>query len=683
MQAEQLPKDQLLSKLRILGQKLENLLSEKVNLENSLNHHGSSIVETELSVHEQLANLTHKIRELQQEKQQLDSLFEAITIYVTDFENKMLQSQAKLEQEVFKRTQELAEKNTLLQAEIKERQRIEHDLRLAATVFQASNEGIFITDTRYRIIKINQAYTNLTGYTEQESLGKTLDILRSKRHDSDFYKKMWQALTIVGYWSGEIWHQRKNSEDFPGWLSINAVKNEQNEVVYYIGIFTDNTYQKISEERAYYLANFDALTDLSNRILFQDRLQQVLKWAQREQHWVAVLLIDLDHFKAVNEAFGHTAGDQLVRMTAKRLVNCLDGEKDAIARLGGDEFVILLSDLQPNQQTLQVVSNLATKVLKSLQQLFILDGHEEQEIFITASIGITIFPQDGQTVAALLKNADSALYEAKELGRNNYQFFTDTMNIVAHRRLSLQNCLRRALERDELLLCYQPQVDIHTKEIVGAEALLRWEHPKYGMVSPVEFIPIAEESGLIIPISEWVLEKVCEQRQQFQQQALKPIRIAVNLSVRQFYYDGLIPSITRALAKNNLLSDWLELEITETIAMNSSDKTIRMLQSLKSLGIFLAIDDFGTGYSSLNYLKYFTVDTLKIDASFVRDIATANGAALVSAIINMAHSLHMTVVAEGVETEQQLDFLREHHCDIIQGYLFYRPLLPSVLVNLL
>lgn len=683
MQAEQLPKDQLLSKLRILGQKLENLLSEKISLENSLNHHENPIVETELTVHEQLAHLTQKIRELQQEKQQLDSLFEAITIYVTDFENKMLQSQAKLEQEVFKRTQELAEKNTLLQAEIKERQRIEHDLRLAATVFQASNEGIFITDTRYRIIKINQAYTNLTGYTEQESLGKTLDILRSKRHDSDFYKKMWQALTIVGYWSGEIWHRRKNSEDFPGWLSINAVKNEQNEVVYYIGIFTDNTYQKISEERAYYLANFDALTDLSNRILFQDRLQQVLKWAQRDQHWVAVLLIDLDHFKAVNEAFGHTAGDQLVRMTAKRLVNCLDGEKDAIARLGGDEFVILLSDLQPNQQTLQVVSNLATKVLKSLQQLFILDGHEEQEIFITASIGITIFPQDGQTVAALLKNADSALYEAKELGRNNYQFFTDTMNVAAHRRLTLQNCLRRALERDELLLYYQPQIDIHTEEVVGAEALLRWEHPKYGMVSPVEFIPIAEESGLIIPISEWVLEKVCEQRQQFQQQALKPIRIAVNLSVRQFYYDGLIPSIIHALTKNNLIANWLELEITETIAMNSSDKTIRMLQSLKSLGIFLAIDDFGTGYSSLNYLKYFTVDTLKIDASFVRDIATANGAALVSAIINMAHSLHMTVVAEGVETEQQLDFLREHHCDIIQGYLFYRPLLPSVLVNLL
>lgn len=681
MLSEQLPKDQLLSKLQSLCQKLDNLTSEKVGLEHLLNEHKNPYNNTD--IHDQLIRLTQQLTAIQQEKQQLDQMVEATTSYISGFEQKMFVAHAKLEQEVFKRTQELAEKNSLLQTEIKERQRIENDLRLAALVFQASNEGILITDADYKIIKINQSYTNLTGYTEQETLGKTLDILKSKRHSDDFYKKMWQALTIVGYWSGEIWHRRKNSEDFPSWLSMNAVKNDQNQVIYYIGIFTDNTYQKLSEERAYYLANFDALTDLSNRILFQDRLQQVLKWAQRDQHWVALLLIDLDHFKAINEAFGHASGDQLVRMTAKRLVTCLQEEKDAIARLGGDEFIILLSDLPPNQQALQVISNLANIILKSLQQLFILEGHEEQEIFITASIGIAIFPQDGQTVANLLKNADSALYEAKELGRNNYQFFTNTMNIVAHRRLTLQNCLRRALERDELLLYYQPQVDVYTEEVVGAEVLLRWDHPKYGMVSPSEFIPIAEESGLIIPISEWILEKVCEQRQSFQQQCLKPIRIAVNLSARQFHYDGLIPSIIRTLEKNNLTADWLELEITETIAMSGTDKTISMLNSLKSLGILLAIDDFGTGYSSLNYLKHFTIDTLKIDASFIKDIATTNGAALVIAIINMAHSLRMTVVAEGVETEQQLIFLREHHCDLIQGYYFYRPLLPSALANLL
>jgi EAL domain-containing protein (putative c-di-GMP-specific phosphodiesterase class I) len=318
-----------------------------------------------------------------------------------------------------------------------------------------------------------------------------------------------------------------------------------------------------------------------------------------------------------------------------------------------------------------------------LQQLFILDGHEEQEIFITASIGVTIFPQDGQTVATLLKNADSALYEAKELGRNNYQFFTNTMNVVAHRRLTLQNCLRRALERDELLLYYQPQIDVYSEEVVGAEVLLRWDHPKYGMIAPSEFIPIAEDSGLIVPISEWILARVCEQRQAFQQQGLRSIRIAVNLSARQFHYDGLIPNIISTLKTYDLSADWLELEITETIAMSGADKTINMLKALKNLGILLAIDDFGTGYSSLNYLKYFTVDTLKIDASFIKDISTTNGAALVTAIINMAHSLQMTIVAEGVETEEQFVFLREHHCDIVQGYFFYRPLLPSILANLL
>ncbi len=683
MQAEQLPQDQLLSKLQSFCQKLDNLTSEKMNLEYALNLRENSLSTIEIEIRDRLITLTQKLTELQQERAQLDYILKAISLYTDDSEKKMLIAHAKLEQEVFKRTQELAEKNTLLQTEIRERQRIENDLRLAATVFQASNEGIFITDAQYKIIKINPSYTNLTGYTEQESLGKTLDILRSKRHHDDFYRKMWQALTIVGYWSGEIWHQRKNSEDFPSWLSMNAVKNDQNDVIYYIGIFTDNTYQKLSEERAYYLANFDALTDLSNRILFQDRLQQVLKWAQRDQHWVALLLIDLDHFKAINEAFGHTSGDQLVRMTAKRLVSCLHDEKDAIARLGGDEFVILLSDLQPNQQALQVISDLADKILTNLQQLFILDGHEEQEIFITASIGITIFPQDGQTVAALLKNADSALYEAKELGRNNYQFFTNTMNVVAHRRLTLQNCLRRALERDELLLYYQPQIDVYTQEVVGAEVLLRWDHPKYGMIAPSEFIPIAEDSGLIIPISEWILAKVCEQRQAFQQQGLKSIRIAVNLSARQFHYDGLIPNIISTLKKYDLSADWLELEITETIAMSGADKTINMLKALKNLGILLAIDDFGTGYSSLNYLKYFTVDTLKIDSSFIKDITTTNGAALVVAIINMAHSLQMTIVAEGVETEEQLIFLHEHRCDIVQGYFFYRPLLPNVLANLL
>jgi diguanylate cyclase (GGDEF)-like protein/PAS domain S-box-containing protein len=562
--------------------------------------------------------------------------------------------------------------------DITDRKRYEADLRLSATVFQASNEGILITDAESKIVRVNKAYQLLTGYNECESLGRNPNMLQSGKHDQAFYQSMWQALLTVGYWRGEIWNRRKNKALFPAWLSISAVKDTNGKITHYIAILNDITDKKISEERLYRLSHYDVLTNLANRILFQDRVHQAMKRALRDNEAIAVLLIDIDHFKSINDAFGHAIGDDLLCIVAQRLAT-LKSHVEAIARLGGDEFAILLTDLASNQQAVRIASHSADQILHLFQQPFMLD---EQEIFTTASIGICIFPQDGNTVINLLKNADAALYKAKEQGRNHYQFFALEMNIAAHKRLSMQNSLRRAVERDEFLLHYQPQINPYTGKIIGVEALIRWNHPLLGLVSPVEFIPLAEESGLILPIGDWVIFEACRQNKYWQNMGYNKINMAVNLSIRQFFHEELLTTVQQALADSKLSPQYLELEITESLAMTSIESSLSTLEKLKNLGVKLALDDFGTGYSSLNYLKQFAVDSLKIDASFITDIATPRGAALVAAIIDLAHLLDMQVVAEGVQTTEQLVFLQSSGCDIVQGYLFNPPLSAAAIEKL-
>jgi diguanylate cyclase (GGDEF)-like protein len=438
----------------------------------------------------------------------------------------------------------------------------------------------------------------------------------------------------------------------------------------YAGMGTGYDLMKAITERTqanlYRLAHHDALTGLPNRLLFIDRLGQAMAQANRNERLVAVMLLDLDRFKAINDTLGHTMGDLLLRNVAELLVSCVR-EDDTVARLGGDEFTIML----PEIQYIQDAATVAQKILDAFTQPFFLDGHE---LFIGTSIGIALYPFN-EDLNLLLRDADIAMYEVKQQGGNNYQFYTTEMNTASLRRLSLEGALRRALERGEFVLHYQPQFDLARGEIVGAEALIRWQHPDLGLLGPMEFIPLAEENGLIIPIGEWALRAACAQNRAWQLAGLPPLRMSVNLSVRQFYQKDLVDTVSRILEQTGLDSRYLELEITESCLMQNTQTTMTMLSEFNRMGVRFAIDDFGTGYSSLAYLKRFPIDTLKIDRSFVCDIGSdPDDAAIVKAIVALAQSLEMRVIAEGVETREQMDFLRAHRCDEIQGYLVSRPL---------
>ncbi|OGI41918.1 MAG: hypothetical protein A2150_01350 [Candidatus Muproteobacteria bacterium RBG_16_64_11] len=438
----------------------------------------------------------------------------------------------------------------------------------------------------------------------------------------------------------------------------------------YAGMGTGYDLMRTITERTqanlYSLAHFDALTGLPNRLLFLDRLNQTMAQAHRNERLVAVMLLDLDRFKAINDTLGHTMGDLLLKSVAERLAECVR-EDDTVARLGGDEFTVLL----PEIRYIQDAAAVAQKILDALAQPFFLDGHE---VFIGTSIGISLYPFD-EELSALLRNADTAMYEAKQDGGNTYQFYTAEMSTASLRRLSLEGALRRALERGEFVLHYQPQIDLARDEIVGAEALVRWQHPDLGLLGPMEFIPLAEENGLIVPLGEWVLRTACAQNRAWQNAGLPPIRVTVNLSVRQFHQKNLADIVARILEQTGLDAQRLELEITESCLIQNTQTTVTLLTELNRLGVRISIDDFGTGYSSLAYLKRFPIDTLKIDRSFVCDIDTdPDDAAIVKAIIALAQSLEMHVIAEGVETRNQLDFLHTYQCNEIQGYLVSPPL---------
>ena len=449
-------------------------------------------------------------------------------------------------------------------------------------------------------------------------------------------------------------------------MSINVILDASGQIKNYVAVFSDISQRKASEAQLVYMASHDVLTGLPNRSLLQERIAQALLRAHRDLCGVALLFIDLDRFKIINDTMGHHAGDVLLQEVATRLGACLR-ETDTIARQGGDEFVVLIE----NDTDEQYLGTMARKILSVLQTPFNLQG---QEIFISASIGISAYPQDGSDVGTLLKNADVAMYRAKDLGKNTFQFYSAESNVHSLERLALENSMRRALERNEFKLHYQPKVDLHTDRIVGVEALLRWEHPELGLVSPIQFISLAEETGLIIPIGAWVLAEACRQNQAWQQAGLPPVRIAVNLSARQFGSEGLSDVVAEALKTSGMSARSLELEITESMIMQHTSRASEILQGFREMGAHVSIDDFGTGYSSLGYLKHFPIDTLKIDRSFVRDVPhDADDAAITQAIIAMAHSLKLQVVAEGVESRAQLDFLRTQGCDQIQGYIFSRP----------
>jgi len=543
----------------------------------------------------------------------------------------------------------------------------EIQLRLSAEVFENSHEGIFITDRGNRIVTTNSAFTEITGYRRLEVIGRDPSFLSSGRHGKEFYAAMWKALIVEGYWQGEIWDRRKNGEIYPKWLSISAVKDSTGTIVNFIAIFIDITERKANEQQIEFLAHHDVLTKLPNRLLVKDRLQQAMAHADRSNSKLAMLFLDLDNFKTINDSLGHSVGDALLKTVASRLQDCVR-DTDTISRQGGDEFLIVLTDLPDAEAATPIVE----KLLERFQIPFNADAHE---VTTSVSIGVALYPDDGADLETLQKKADMAMYQAKDAGRNTYRFFDEQMNVEAIEHLRIRNGLSLAIERGELVLHYQPQIDLSSGAVIGAEALIRWNHPEFGLVPPGRFIPIAEESGLIVPIGEWVLHEACRQAVAWRQAGLPELVIAVNLSAVQFKRGDVEMTVNNALKTTGHYPPMLELELTESILIRDTASILATVKRLKLLGVKLSIDDFGTGYSSLSYLKRFSVDKLKIDQSFIRDLGTdPDDAAIVRAIIQMARSLGLKTIAEGVEDEQMLHHLREFHCDEAQGYHFARPM---------
>ncbi|MGM0594303.1 MAG: EAL domain-containing protein [Pseudomonadota bacterium] len=551
--------------------------------------------------------------------------------------------------------------------DITERKRIQQELRLTAEVFKNTSEGIVITDPSARIIDVNPAYCEITGYRRDEIIGHNPNRIKSDRHDADFYRHMWHCLNTEGHWVGEIWDRRKNGEVFPKWLSINAVRDDAGELTHYVGTFSDISQLKGVERELEYMAYYDPLTGLPNRVLFKDRMEGALSRCRRNGSRCAVLFLDLDRFKLINDTLGHSAGDELLVEVAKRIKNALR-ESDTIARLGGDEFTLLLTELQ----SADAAALVARTVIELLSRPLTLQG---DELRVGASVGIAIYPDDGDNYSTLTRHADAAMYEAKEAGRAQYRFFSEYMDQSAHEHLTLERDLHRALEEEQFFLHYQPQVDALNGRVVQCEALIRWQHPERGLIPPDRFIPIAEETGLIHAIGDWVIGEVFRQHAQWRKAGIRAPKVAINLSARQFRQEKLVERILGLLEASEVEVTAIEFEVTESVAMENAESTMRRLEALSRKGFTIAIDDFGTGYSSLSYLKRFPVDKLKLDRSFVMDIQhDPNDAAISAAVISMTRSLGLQVVAEGVESEAQRDFLLEQGCRIMQGYLYSRPL---------
>lgn len=551
--------------------------------------------------------------------------------------------------------------------DITEQVTAEENLKLTSKAFENSAEGIIITDANANILRVNQAFVDITGYTREEVIGQNPRFLQSGRHGGSFYKEMWETIHRDGYWRGEIWNRRKDGTTFPEWEHISSVVNAKNIITHYIAIFSDITTIKQSQEKLNYLAHHDPLTNLPNRTLFIDRLEKAILRAQRNQSNFLVIFLDLDRFKHINDSLGHLIGDLLLQHVARRLTSAIR-KNDTVARLGGDEFVLLLEDIGNKS----AIASMAEKLMAEFHVPFMLDDHE---VRVTPSIGICLFPEDGEDSETLLRNADAAMYRAKGDGRNTYQFYTHELTQRAYERVLMENRLSQAIAKDELLLHYHPQIDLTTGKVIGAEALIRWQHPEMGLVPPSDFIPLSEETGLIHPIGKWVLQEACCQGKRWMEQGIELDRIAVNIAGAQLQRGNLLSEVKQTLQDTQLPPNKLELEVIENFIMQQATSGIHQLKEIRDLGVTLSIDDFGTGYSSLSYLKLLPIQKLKIDRSFVADIPhDSDDIAITKAIIALGQSLGLTVIAEGVENEQQLEFLNQEGCQEAQGYFYAKPM---------
>ena len=555
--------------------------------------------------------------------------------------------------------------------DISQQRRAEKDLRMAATVFEHSTSAILITDPAGYIVQANEAFSRVSGYALEQVLDQLPNMLTVDDQQEAHLRYVLKQLHQHSTWEGEVWLKRRNGEHYPAWVGITAVLDDEGDLASYVCFFSDISERKASEQRIHRLAYYDALTHLPNRTLFQDRLHTALQSAERQKSWVVLMFLDLDRFKPINDSLGHAAGDRMLKEMATRLLGCVDDD-DTVARMGGDEFTLLLQPRVNREIALNRAIHVAEQILASLVKPFVLEG---REFFVTASIGIALSPQDGNELSQLMKNADTAMYHAKERGKNNFQFYQADMNASALERLELESDLRHALEQNEFVLYYQPQFSGDGKRLTGAEALLRWRHPRRGLVPPGDFIPVLEELGLVVDVGDWVISEACRQLKTWHQAKVRVPKVSVNISTRQFSDGQLGTRIATILKETGLPPACLELELTESILMREVSEAMQILAGLKNLGLSIAVDDFGTGYSSLNYLKQFPIDVLKIDRTFVDGLPSGEqDAQIARAIIAMAHSLNLAVIAEGVETHEQLDFLREHGCDEVQGYLFGRPM---------
>lgn len=552
--------------------------------------------------------------------------------------------------------------------DITERKQIESQLQQAAAVFSNTAEGILIMDLNGNLTQVNEAFCDITGYSREQIKGINIAALKFDGRDSEPFDSIWETLTETGYWRGEFWGVRQDGIMFPELITFNSVCDEDGRTINYIGVFSDISHIKESEEKLDFLAHHDPLTGLPNRLLFHDRLQQSIKTAKRYGNKLAVIFLDIDRFKLINDSLGHAAGDDLLILVAKRLTKILRAN-DTVARLSGDEFTLIIEDIE--------MSNIE-RVMDKVISVFIDDfALKESTISACASAGVAVYPDDGVDHESLLKNADAAMFDAKESGRNTYHFYTAELTDRAMRAVKIEGALQSAIADNELYLVYQPQIDLVTNKCVGVEALIRWQHPELGLVSPELFIPIAERSGLIREVGEWVFREACRQGVEWQNDGIHIGRVAVNVSGYQLQ-SGDLPEVVEQVLKDTKFSpDSLEIEVTESFVMKRLDLSIAQLSRLKALGVEISIDDFGTGYSSLSYLKKLPIDKLKIDQSFIAGIPTdSNDTAITNSIISMARDLELTTIAEGVETIEQANFLFLKGCQQVQGYYFSKPVLP-------
>lgn len=550
-------------------------------------------------------------------------------------------------------------------------QRVNDELRIAATAFEAQ-EGILVTDAQSNILRVNSAFMSITGYSEAEVVGKTPRILNSGRHDASFYAGMWEQIKRTGSWEGEIWNRRKNGEIYPERLAITAVRNAEGVVTNYVATLTDITMSRAAAEEIQHLAFYDPLTRLPNRRLLMDRLKQAFTACVRNRKMGALLFIDLDDFKSLNDSLGHDFGDLLLQQVGQRTEACVR-EGDTVARLGGDEFVVMLEGLGEDRlMAATQAENVADKILAALRAPYQLSGHRYHN---TPSIGVTLFDGKGDGIDELFKQADIAMYQAKRAGRNAMRFFDPEMQVSVNARADLESDLHIALETGQFELHYQVQMDAEHRSF-GAEALIRWMHPERGQISPAHFMPLAEETGLIEPIGQWVLETACAQLKAWQDNPqARDLILSVNVSPRQFRQTGFIEQVRHAVRSHAINPNQLKLELTENILLEDVENTIRIMGELKAIGIRFSLDDFGTGYSSLQYLKRLPLDQIKIDRSFVQDLATdRSDKAIVRTILAMAASLKLDIIAEGVEQEEQRQLLMKKGCGNYQGYLLGRPM---------